>query len=297
MPTILSLIFSKVGFYAAVVLAIFIAGVVLCWKWDHRGEGKTYTEVLTVASVANGATIEAKAGLLGRATRPVFIAGIAAPGLNDPLGAASRDNLAGLAGETIRVQSETRGILGKPLVGQVFGDTGADLGIAQLRAGLAKCESQATKEQIAAQKEAQKAARGLWETSGGSHWWHFSVADGTIPEPIPLVPESDMPALDFGLILEIAVLAIATVWVFWYFFGAAITAKFSAATAVTSAVDTSEQLAAYAALTLIRYSSPVVDNPNAVASCESLRGVVTAWKLPAASASTPATPAISVKSF
>jgi endonuclease YncB( thermonuclease family) len=283
MATILSLVFSKAGFYAALILAIFVAGVVVCWKWDHRGEGKTYSQVLTVASVANGATIEAKVGVLGRSTRPVFLAGIAAPGLNDPLGPQSRDNLAALAGDTIRLESETRGILGQPLVGQVFGDTGADLAIAQLRAGLVKCESQASKDEIAAQREAVKAQRGLWENTGGSHWWNFSVAADAIPEPIPLVPEesswmSFVNTIDFGVILEVAVLAIAAVWVFWYFFGAAITAKFAGAATVTSAVDTSEQLAAYAALTLIRYTPAVDTNPAAVSSCENLRSVVTAWK-------------------
>jgi len=290
MTTILSLIFSKAGFYAALVLAIFVAGFVVCWKLEHRTE-KTFSEVLTVASVANGATIEAKAGLLGRSTRPVFIAGVAAPGLNDPLGPDSRDNLAGLAGSTIRVESKDRGILGKPLVGQVFGDAGADLGIAQLRAGLAKCESQATKEQIAAQKEAQKAGRGLWQTAGGSHWWHFNVADAAFPEPKPLKPETETPMLEtIGLCLEILVAVIILGWIVAYFAGSYLSTSSAGRTAV-SAIDTSEQLAAYAALTAVRCMSPVSADPQAVTSCEYLRGVVTAWKLPAASASTPATPA------
>jgi endonuclease YncB( thermonuclease family) len=280
MTTLLSLVFSKAGFYAALVLAIFIAGVVLCWKWDHRHEGRTFSEVVSVASVANGATIEAKAGLLGRATRPVFIAGIAAPGLNDPLGAESRDNLASLAGATIRVESETRGILGQPLVGQVFGDAGADLGIAQLRAGLAKCESQATRDQVAAQKEAQKAGRGLWQTTGGSHWWHFSVANHSFPEPKPLVPETETPMFEtIGLWLEILVAVIVLGWVVAYFAGNYL-GKSTAGTAAVSAIDTSEQLAAYAALTAVRVMTPVSADPQAVTACEYLRGVVTAWKLP-----------------
>ena len=290
MSTILSLVCSKTGFYAALVLAIFIAGVVVCWKWDHRHEGRTFSEVLTVASVANGATIEAKAGLLGRVTRPVFIAGIAAPGLNDPLGAESRDNLASLAGKTIRVESETRGILGTPLVGQVFGDAGADMGIAQLRAGLAKCESQATRDQVAAQKEAQKAGRGLWQSTGGSHWWHFSVANHSFPEPKPLKPETETPMFEtIGLWLEILVAVIALAWIAAYF-AAPYLAKSTAGTAAVSAIDTSEQLAAYAALTLIRFTPAVDGNPTAVASCENLRSVVTAWKpaVPAATAATPA---------
>ncbi len=283
MSTLFSLIFSKLGLYVGLALALFIAGFVICWKWEHRHENKTYTQTVSVASVANGATLEAKAGLLGRSTRPVFVAGIAAPGLNDPLGPESRDNLASLAGDTIRVVSESRDLLGRPLVGQVFGDSGADLGLAQLRAGLAKCESGATKDQIAAQKEAQKAQRGLWATSGGSHWWHFGAAAKNFPEAIPLEPETKTPMFEtIGLILEICVAAIVALWILWYFLGGMITSKVSAASAVTAAVDTSEQLACYAALTLIRYSPMVAGNTAAVASCESLRTVVTGWKDPAA---------------
>jgi endonuclease YncB( thermonuclease family) len=290
MSTILSLVFSKVGLYAAIVLAIFVAGFALCWHLEHRTP-ETFSDTLSVASVANGATIQARAGLLGRASRPVFLAGVSAPGLNDPLGPESRDNLASLAGDTIRIESETRPIGAKPLVGQCFGDTGADLAIAQLRAGLAICESGATKEQIAAQKQAQTAKRGLWASSGGSHWWHFSVAQvGDFPEPRPLIPE-EHSMFDFGLILEIAVLVIVALWIFWYFAGPAIAAKFSAATAVTTAVDTSEQLASYGALTVIRYTPCVAADPQAVTACEYLRTVCTAWTTPAVPAAAKSTAA------
>ena len=47
--------------------------------------------------------------------------------------------------------------------------------------------------------------------------------------------------------------------------------------AVTAAVDTSEQIAAYGALTLIRYTPAVVNDENAVKSCDYLRTVCTAW--------------------
>ena len=105
-------------------------------------------------------------------------------------------------------------------MGQVFGEAGADLGIAQLRAGLAKCESQATKDQVAAQREAQKAGRGLWQTTGGSHWWHFSVAvaDGKFPEPKPLKPETDSTMFEtIGLCIEILVALVILGWIVAYF--------------------------------------------------------------------------------
>ena len=288
MSTILSLVFSKAGLYAAAAIALLAVGWWLHYHWVHGDAPKQYTQVLAVAAAENGATLSVKSGFRGRSTQPVFVAGIAAPGLNDPLGPQSRDNLAVLAGDTVRVVMDRPGLFGRgqPLVGQVFGATGADLALAQLRAGFAKCESQATKDQIAAQKEAQSAKRGLWASVGGSHWWHFGIAAADFPDPIPLVPETDAPMLDYGLILEIAALAILAFWIFWYFAGAAIVAKFAGASTVTAAVDTSEQLAAYAALTLIRYSPAVQASPTAVTDCENLRTIVTAWELPATAAAT-----------
>ncbi|MGO9115749.1 MAG: thermonuclease family protein [Thermoguttaceae bacterium] len=279
MSTILSLALSKSGLYLGLALAIFVGGFWLCWKWERRAENKTYTHLLAVADVANGATIQAKSGLLGRSTRPVFVAGIAAPGLNDPLGPQSRDNLKSLVGETIRVESETRGLFAEPLVGQVFGDTGADVGIAQLRAGLAKCESQATKDQIAAQREAQKAARGLWETTGGSHWWHFGAAAEEFPEPIPLVePEPSMLDLQTAanVVMIVTALIVAAI-LFWTYVGAPLWSKTTAGAAVNTAVDVTEQISAYTALTLIRNVPAVASDSSAVAACELLCTKVMVW--------------------
>jgi hypothetical protein len=83
---------------------------------------------------------------------------------------------------------------------------------------------------------------------------------------------------DIGSLLETAALALMGVWVAWYFLGAWIVSKWPSASAMTTAVDTSEQLAAYAALTAIRFVPSVASDPTAVANCEYLRGVVTAWK-------------------
>ena len=274
--TLLSFAVSKLGLTLALVLAAFAAGAILTWRWCHRDEGKTYTESFTVASVANGATITARAGILGRSTRPVYLAGIAAPGLNDPLGPQSRENLAGLAGPTIRVKSKERIGLAKPIAGTCYGSTGADLAVAQLRAGLAKCESQATAAQIAAQKEAQKAKRGLWETSGGSHWWHFGAAADKFPEPIPLEPEAKPMIETVGLALMGLVVLVVLGWIIVYFAGSALN-KTAAGKAAVSVVDTTEQIAAYGALTAVRVMPPVAADPEAVKACEYLRTVVTAW--------------------
>jgi len=176
MATLLSLVFSKTGLYLGIALALFIGGFVVCWKFCHRAE-KTFESTQAVVSAANGATLNVSCGLLGRSTRPVFLEGISAPGLNDSCGTESQANLLDIAGATIRLESTERPLGNKPLVGQAFGATGEDLAIAQLTAGLATCQTGATKDQIAAQKGAQKAKRGLWANSGGSHWWNFSIAN------------------------------------------------------------------------------------------------------------------------
>jgi endonuclease YncB( thermonuclease family) len=284
MATFLSFLFSKAGFYAAIALVIFVAGGVLVWKWDHRGGGKSYSSTQAVISAANGATLNVKDGLFGRSTRPIFLAGISAPGLNDSMGTASRDNLASLAGDTVRLESTERPMGAKPLVGQVFGSTGKDLAIAQLQAGLATCETGATKAQQAAQKQAQAAKRGLWANSGGSHWWNFSVAsDGDFSDlESPLSP-AESSSMDYGLLIEIVVGAIIALWVIWYFAGPAIQAKFAATSVVTTAVNVSEQVTAYASLSAIRCMPVIASDPASVASCEQLCAKLMVWpKTPAA---------------
>jgi endonuclease YncB( thermonuclease family) len=289
MSTFLNFVFSKAGLYTAIALVIFVAGGVLVWKWDHRGAGKTFSSTQEVASAANGATLNVKSGLWGRSSRPLFLAGISAPGLNDAQGAESQKNLASLAGDTVRLESTERPLAAKSLVGQVFGWTGKDLAIAQLQAGLATCETGATKAQQAAQQQAQAAKRGLWANSGGSHWWNFSVAaEGDFSHvESPLSPSEDTP-MDYGLLIEIVVAAVIALWIFWSLFGPTIVAKFAPAAAVTTAVDVTQELAAYTALTGVRYMSNVAADPQAVTACEYLLKAVMTW--PAATAKT-ATPA------
>jgi hypothetical protein len=93
-----------------------------------------------------------------------------------------------------------------------------------------------------------------------------------------------------GLCIEILVALVILGWIVAYFGSTYLSTSAAGKTAV-SAIDTSEQLAAYGALTAVRCMAPVSADPQAVTACEYLRGVVTAWKLPAASATTPATPA------
>ena len=289
MTTLLSFVFSKTGLYVGIALAIFLAGFVVCWKFTHRA-GKTIEQTFSVVSVANGATINVKAGLLPRATKPIFLQGISAPGLNDPLGPESRDNLTSLAGNAIRVESEKQGLLMKPVIGDVFGSTGKDLAIAQLQAGLATCETSATKPQIAAQKQAQAAKRGLWANTGGSHWWNFSVATlGDFSNFRSPIPEKSMFDPN-TLILWLAWLAIAVsvACLAWTYVIQPLASKWTAAATVTAVVDTTEQIAAYCALSQVIAVPAVAADPQAVTACDYLRNVVTKWPS-LSSTSTPAT--------
>ena len=205
--------------------------------------------------------------------------------MNDPLGTDSQKNLEGLAGKTVRIESHDRPIGSGTIVGTVFGDTGADLGLAQLRAGLATCETGATKDQLAAQKEAQKAKRGLWaKADAGSRWWHFSFGNSEFPEPKKLRSRSqesenmfDMQTL--GNLVLILAAAIGLLWIVWHFAAASVTAKApTVGAAVTAAIDTSEQIASYGALTLVRQTPAVASDPQAVQYCDYLRTVCTAWQ-------------------
>lgn len=282
----LALLFSKVGLYAAIAIAIFAAGFVCCWKLTHRAQ-RQIEQTFAVAGVANGATINVKEGAFKRQTRPLFLAGISAPGLNDALGVESRNNLIKLAGGSVRVESLKQGLLGKPIVGSVFGETGKDLALAQLQAGLATCETGSSREQQAAQRAAQRAAIGLWAHPGGSHWWNFSVAavgDFSESEPTLETP-MNFDWQTAGNIILLVVAGLALAWIAWHYAGGLITAKAPAAgAAISVAVDTTEQIAAYGALTLVRHTPAVADNADAVKACDFLRSVCTQWPTPVAAA-------------
>jgi len=264
----------------AIAAACFLAGVIVCWRWTHR-EPRVFSYTLAVTSVENGATLAVQHGLLGRKTRLVMIEGLRAPGLNDPLGRESQDNLKSLAGGTIRVESEDRPIGTGTIVGKCFGDTGTDLGLAQLRAGLATCETAAKPEQLAAQKEAQRAKRGLWsKADAGSRWWHFSAGMKAASIPEPNKTNEEKPSMfsleNIGNLLLIVVALIILAWIVAYFAGGYLQ-KTAAGKAALSAIDTTAEVAAYAALTGVRYMPGVKSDPKAVESCEYLLTAVMKW--------------------
>jgi hypothetical protein len=67
----------------------------------------------------------------------------------------------------------------------------------------------------------------------------------------------------------------------WYKFGSGMSIGASTAgKTVTKTLDTAAAMTAYASLTSIRALDSVESNPAAVAACDLLRDVVTAWKRP-----------------
>jgi endonuclease YncB( thermonuclease family) len=284
LTAIFSFFSSTVGQIIAIAAVCFLAGVLVCWHFCHRL--RTFDDSFEVVEVENGATIDVAVGLLKRKSRPVMIAGISAPGLNDPCGPESKANLEKLAGSTIRLQTSEREGLGgkKALVGDAFGATGVDLGLAQLRAGLAVCETAAGKEQLAAQAEAKRKGLGLWSSqNAGSRWWHFSMGSVSFPdaieEPIPVETSTvqEIPMLStIGTLLIVFVVIAAIAWAIVAMFGTSLSSS-TVGKAVISAVDTTEEVSAYAALTSIRYMEPVVADPQAVTACEYLLKATLTW--------------------
>jgi len=151
------------------------------------------TNSYTVVSVLTGATIEVATGLRDRRTVTVTLLGIAAP-IDGPLAEQSRANLQRLAGATIRVETDRHGLLRAdpydsqrrldengeataespvepepdpvasrwPVVGVVFGESGACLNVEQLASGMAKALDGTPKEWRKIEDAARKQRIGIW---------------------------------------------------------------------------------------------------------------------------------------
>ncbi len=280
MSTLFTFVASTVGKYAIFALVCFVAGGWVVWRLCHRVPRRAM-ETVEVTAALNGATLEGRAGLLGRKSRLVHLSGVSAPGTADLCGPESAANLWRISGTRVRVESTDNTRLGRgDLVGTVFGESGQDLALAQLRAGFCACESHAQKTYLAAQAVAKAARAGIWrQKADGSHWWHFGVGcEAADLTDLPRKGNSSMFTLaHLGLALEILAAVVLMAWLVSYFFGAGIVAKFPAAAYLGEAIDVSGQVAAYVALTGIRHVPIVSGNSQAVAACELLRGIVTQW--------------------
>ena len=173
--------------YAALVVVGLLALAVIARNWSCRHERPPRVRTFTadVDSVPNGASIVIKTGWRQRRTAAVALVDLAAPSEGDSLADDSRTNLARLAGSRIRIESSRAMREGSPepsecdsavdpegmaldlglsaldFQGVVYGESGENLCLAQLRAGLARNQGQRA-EWIAAAKAAQEARQGIW---------------------------------------------------------------------------------------------------------------------------------------
>ena len=119
---------------------------------------------------------------MGRKTRAVMIQGLTAPGLNDSLGPQSRDNLAGVAGKIVRVETTDRPIGTNTIVGTVFGDT-APIWVLRNNAGPGGRVRRRPVKTRLPRSASPEGQRGRWDdANAGSHWWHFNAAADSFPQ-------------------------------------------------------------------------------------------------------------------
>lgn len=181
---------AKIPWQVWACVAIFLAGGYVfhggsCRDFACRRTPQPHpivSEWRDVVEVPNGATIEVKAGLLGRRTATIALAHIAAPGEGQPGFDESRANLAMAAGRRVRIEREGRGgifgagetvdegpdeegdvsaIGNEPAV--VYSATGAMLNVVQVLNGWAMCLPDAPKDFWAQEKIAKREKRGLWK--------------------------------------------------------------------------------------------------------------------------------------
>jgi endonuclease YncB( thermonuclease family) len=146
---------------------------------EERREKRSKREkVCQLLRIDDGATLTVVWGLRDRGEKTVVIEGISIPSTQQSAAKANLEKLT--AGNQVRVHYEVHRLFAaeageeeledaelessSPIVGAVYGDGGLNLGIEQLRAGLAKCQPDAAKELINAEREAKKAKKGIWGT-------------------------------------------------------------------------------------------------------------------------------------
>jgi len=167
MSILLEVILQIGGFIFRTILPYllcFIFGWYCCNKWYHRGEddgGRTITTVERVLTVDSGNEITTRAGLLGRKSRVTSLWGIEIPT------EATEDATISLRsiiseGDTIEVEIKEGRRIGRTDISGIVMHGGTNCNLEQLRRGLAKA-TVADKDFVAAQKEAEKAGRGIWK--------------------------------------------------------------------------------------------------------------------------------------
>jgi endonuclease YncB( thermonuclease family) len=190
MAALLAILAEVWGFFKPLLSALvgnqyfwIIAGtVIITLMITSKGCGcrrdkpvRTQTISCEITDVLDGATLTARAGLLGRKERTLRLAGIEAPGLSEPFGADSQASLKALAGDKVSVLIEEGRAIGSGDISGLVSRGGKLLNLEQVKAGLAACNSDAPKEWMAAQTAAKKQNLGMWAGDKKEHWWNVPL--------------------------------------------------------------------------------------------------------------------------
>ena len=152
----------KIALIAACLIAVAVTVVALKRWWE--GPKPPVVDRLgpyTVVECPSGASVAYSVGRRERKRITAQLAGIAAPAPSERLYGESKAALASAAGSQIWIEVEGKRRKATQLA--VFGESGQELQVSQLAAGLAWLTDDAPPDDWkAAQAEAKKAKRGVW---------------------------------------------------------------------------------------------------------------------------------------
>lgn len=166
----MGVLFSVIGTVISFILTaiipyiiVFCLGWYCCNKWHDRGANGTLrtTGTAQVISIKSGDEIVTKAGLLGRRSHSVTLWGIEIPA---GVSSQATENLKSMVktGDTIKYLVKEGRKRSRDDISAIVTHNGQNVNLEQLRQGLAKAIV-TDKEFVAAQSEAQRAHRGIWQ--------------------------------------------------------------------------------------------------------------------------------------
>lgn len=189
MSILLSIGSTLLGFVFRAILPYILCfglGWYCCNQWHHKKEDthrRIATTTETVLSIDSGTEIQVKAGLLGRRNRTVSLWGIVIP--NEVKEFATSNLRSSLnEGDRIEVEVKEGRKIGINDTSGVVTHNGINYNLKQLRDGWATTSVE-DKTFIAAQKEAEKAQRGIWQKKKDPKkphfpWWRDEMIGDTL---------------------------------------------------------------------------------------------------------------------
>lgn len=142
------------------LLGIAVTIAVIVWWKSGGSDDEPLTVAGKVLEVSAGNRFSLQQGRLRRCQ--VQLKGLGVPAGDQPYGKESREFLQRLIGnKNVEVETTKRG---DPLHGTVYSPEGWNINLEQVREGMAWCTASASAPLRAAEKEAKKAKRGLWQT-------------------------------------------------------------------------------------------------------------------------------------